>query len=180
MSLIEFSEQDLLYYVYLFSFITYATQFLLEIDLERFLTTVNLLKLQNLINNPPSKMNLVELLNYFSKTLPRKLPEDELEKPKKETSTEQLKRLGAAGLEKTKKIAIPVGKIIVEKTIETATRWAFGVIFGTILSLILYKNLPAQMAVETIRKISETPDLKTMFGEAVRLSTNKTFNPFLQ
>ena len=179
-SLPEFTEQELLYYVYLFSFIAYATQFLQQIDLERFLATVNLAKLQSLINNPPSKANLAELLSYFSKTLPTKIDAPvEKKESLRSSAAARLKRLGAASLERTKKIAVPIGRTIVEKTIDAATRWAFGVVFGTILSLILYKNLPAQMAVETIKKIAETPDLKTMFGEAVRLSSNKTFNPFL-
>jgi hypothetical protein len=180
MILPEFTEQELLYYVYLFSFIAYATQFLEQVDLERFLATVNIDKLSSLINNLPSSSNLIELLSYFSKTLPIKTEViEEKKETLRSTATARLKRLGAASLERSKKIAIPIGKTIVEKTVEAATRWAFGVIFGTILSLILYKSLPAQMAVETIRKIAETPDLKTMFGEAVRLSSNKTFNPFL-
>jgi hypothetical protein len=185
MHLFEFTEQELLYYIYLFSFIVYATQFLQQVDIERFLATVNLVKLQSLINNPPSTLNLVELFSYFSKTLPLKIQRTESEAKEQEqqslktTATARLRRLGAAGLERSKRIVVPIGKTIVDKTVEAATRWAFGVIFGTILSLILYKSLPAQMAVQTIRKIVETPDLKTMFGEAVRLSSNKTFNPFL-
>lgn len=177
LSLSQFNQEDLLYYVYLFSFITYATQFLVEVDLVRFFATVNLTRLRELITNPPSKSNLVDLFLYFAKTLPPKTPKSsKTSSPTKE----RLKKISKASLEKTKKIAVPVGKVIVEKAIQTATNWAFGIIFGTILSLLVYKNLPAQIAIETIKKIAETPDLKTMFSEAIRLSSNKTFNPFIK
>lgn len=71
--LINLDEQMLLYYVYLFSFITYVAQFLSGADFGSVLRLENISHLQELVNNPPSKENLVIFVDFlFSLILRRK------------------------------------------------------------------------------------------------------------
>lgn len=71
--LINLDEQMLLYYVYLFSFITYVSQFLSGADLASVLRLENISHLQKLVNNSPSKENLVAFVKFlFSLILRRK------------------------------------------------------------------------------------------------------------
>jgi hypothetical protein len=61
--LLELTDQELLYYVYLFSFITYSTQFLDANNL--MLINKHSAKLSKLIRNKPSKENLINYIMYF-------------------------------------------------------------------------------------------------------------------
>lgn len=69
-SLVELDEEDLLYYVYIFSFIVYVSQFLTKVDFQRVMRNENVGKLQQLMNNPPSKKNLINFIVFFFALLP--------------------------------------------------------------------------------------------------------------
>jgi len=66
------SEQKLLYYVYLFSFIVYVSQFLSSIDFQSLLRGRNMEILKDMINNQPSKDNLLNFIKFFFSILPEK------------------------------------------------------------------------------------------------------------
>ena len=64
------SEQDLLYYVYLLSFLAYTSQFLSGIDFQKFVTTTDLSKLNYWFNQEPSKISFVEFVSHLARVLP--------------------------------------------------------------------------------------------------------------
>ena len=66
------SEQQLLYYVYLFSFIVYVSQFLSSVDFQSLLRGKNIEILKNMINSQPSKDNLLKFIKFFFSILPKK------------------------------------------------------------------------------------------------------------
>lgn len=70
-SLIELDEQKLLYYVYLFCFIVYTTQFLTEVDYKAFLRGDKLQELQSLVNGAPTKNNLINFIVLFLSIFPK-------------------------------------------------------------------------------------------------------------
>lgn len=63
--LINLSEQELLYYMYLFSFVVYVSQFLSFVDFQSLLRDDNSRDLQNIINSSPSKKNLLNFIQLF-------------------------------------------------------------------------------------------------------------------
>jgi len=63
--LINLSEQELLYYMYLFSFIVYVSQFLSSVDFKSLLRDDKSQALKDLINSAPSKQNLLNFVKMF-------------------------------------------------------------------------------------------------------------------
>lgn len=68
--IINLNEETLLYYVYLFSFVIYISQFLSVIDFKSLLKDNNAKSMQILINNPPSLQNLEEFIKFFFSIIP--------------------------------------------------------------------------------------------------------------
>jgi hypothetical protein len=97
-----FSDQEILYYVYLFSFIVYISQFLKTADFKKFLNSNNQIRLQQMLNNTPSKRNLIAFMVEFSRALP------------------------------------PTERI--------SSGWAFAIVVGTLLALLVIGFLPAATA----------------------------------
>jgi len=65
--LINLSSQEILYYVYLFSFIVYTAKFLNLNNYKNFFQKENFTELLNTIKNPPSKNNLINfIVSFFS------------------------------------------------------------------------------------------------------------------
>jgi hypothetical protein len=70
-NLSEVSSEDLLYYVYLFSFIVYTAKYLTIADFNALLRGNNLNELQKMMNERPSKDNLVTFIVTLLSMLPR-------------------------------------------------------------------------------------------------------------
>jgi Ca2+-binding EF-hand superfamily protein len=73
-SLSDLSSQDLLYYVYLFSFLSYMSQFLSQSAFNDLISKVGNSKLEKLMNDYPSPVNFIEFLTFIARTLSKEEP----------------------------------------------------------------------------------------------------------
>lgn len=122
--LVDFTEDELLYYVYLLSFIVYVSKFLTNIDFKKFLSKTNMIKIANLLNKEPSKNNLSEFIYFFLKNLQVK-------------SINQME-------EENKNIIVKISELI--------EKWAFAVYLASFISILVFTRVPPEELLKMVNE----------------------------
>jgi hypothetical protein len=141
--LVDFTIDELLYYIYLLSFIVYVSKFLLHVDFKKFLSKPNITELAKLLNKSPSKNNLAEFIFFFLKTLPKK-SEKQLEEENRN---------------------------IIDKISRLTEKWAFTIFLASFISILVFTKAPPEQIVKMLNQTIETMDKEKLLYKVTGMPT---------